>query len=179
MAAFIGLDADAVQAVVEKASDAGIVVVANYNSPTQCAVSGEIAGVERAIGLAKEAGAKRALRLQVSGAFHSPLMEKTAHALTDYIGKFERGRLRVSWIANVTGTRVENDKKLIELLSRQLSSPVQWVKSMQVLVEMHRGPIVEVGPGKVLTGLMKRIVPDAAVSPSSDVEALETLSLGS
>jgi len=179
MAAFIGLDANAVQAVVDEASDVGIVVVANYNSPTQYAVSGELAAVERAIEMAKEAGAKRALRLQVSGAFHSPLMGKTAQALTDYMGKFDRGRLRASWIANVTGTRVENDGELIELLSRQLSSPVQWVKSMQTLAELHDGPIVEAGPGKVLTGLMKRIVPNATVSPSSDVEALETLSLGS
>jgi [acyl-carrier-protein] S-malonyltransferase len=112
MAAIIGLEAEAVEAVAEEASAAGIVVVANYNSPSQFAVSGEVAAVERAIEVAKKAGAKRALRLQVSGAFHSPLMQTTAKVLTRYMEKFERGPLRVPWIANVTGAPVESEGEI-------------------------------------------------------------------
>lgn len=174
MAAIIGLDADAVRGVVEEAAQTGIVVVANYNSPEQSAVSGEVAAVERAIEIAKETGAKRAMRLQVSGAFHSPLMEKTARELTDYIGRFERGKLRVPWIANVTGDVVTRDDQVVALLSRQLSSPVLWVKSMETLVGGHDGPVLEVGPGKVLTGLMKRISAATTVQPLTDIAGLES-----
>ncbi len=137
-------------------------------------MSGEVAAVERAIEVAKEAGAKRALKLQVSGAFHSPLMQKTVRVLTGYVSQFDRGPLRLPWIANVTGAAVESDAQIVELLSRQLSSPVQWITSMQALARIHDTTIVEVGPGKVLTGLMRRIVPGASVMPLSDVESLES-----
>jgi [acyl-carrier-protein] S-malonyltransferase len=174
MAAIIGLDAAAVQAAIDDAAGDGIVVIANYNSPTQFAVSGEVAAVNRAIDAAKEHGAKRAMQLQVSGAFHSPLMERTAQALTDYMGKFERATLRASWVANVTGEVVTRDDQVLDLLSRQLSSPVQWVKSMQTLTSAYNGVIVEAGPGKVLTGLMKRINADATVQPLTSVDGFES-----
>jgi len=174
MAAMIGMDEKDVQNCVEDAATAGVVVIANYNSPGQLAISGEIAAVERAVEIAKERGAKRAMRLQVSGAFHSPLMETTSKALTAYIGKFNSpGRLNTVWIANVTGQAVEDAGEVVGLLSRQLSSPVLWAKSMQTLAEIYQGPIFEVGPGKVLTGLMKRIVREAPVQPLTEVASLE------
>jgi [acyl-carrier-protein] S-malonyltransferase len=172
MAAIIGLSEEDVRACVADAAKEGIVVVANFNSPEQFAVSGEVSAVEKVIELAKGLGAKRALRLQVSGAFHSPLMGKTSDALVSYIKKFAHGRLETAWVANVTGEPVENENEVVGLLSRQLSSPVQWVKSMRVLAERYRGPVFEVGPGKVLTGLMKRIVPDVAVQPLTEVAAM-------
>ncbi|MEE9269612.1 MAG: ACP S-malonyltransferase [Candidatus Krumholzibacteria bacterium] len=175
MAAVIGLDESAVQKVVNEAAEAGIVVIANHNSPVQFAISGEVAAVDKAIELAREHGAKRALRLQVSGAFHSPLMEKTSGALTTYLERFNRGRLDAPWIANVTGEVVTEEDRVVDLLSRQLSSRVLWVKSMRTLAENFKGPIVEAGPGKVLTGLMKRIVSGASVYPLSSVEGLEAL----
>lgn len=173
MAAVIGMERDAVQAVVEEAANAGVVVVANFNSPAQFAVSGEIAAVDKAIELAKAQGAKRAMKLQVSGAFHSPLMAKTAEELTTYLRKFETGQLRVKWIANVTAQAVSDKTQVPDLLSRQLSSPVQWIASMETLSSVFDGPRFEVGPGKVLTGLMKRIVAGAVVSPLTDVESLQ------
>jgi [acyl-carrier-protein] S-malonyltransferase len=173
MAAIIGMDESEVEECVKEASETGVVVIANLNSPAQYAISGEVDAVDRAVSIAKERGAKRAMRLQVSGAFHSPLMGRTSEALTAYIKKFDRGRLGVSWIANVTGTAVTNDEQVPELLSRQLSSPVQWVKSMQTLAGLYRGPAFEVGPGKVLTGLMKRISPDLPITPLSDVGSLQ------
>ncbi|MFQ5510561.1 MAG: ACP S-malonyltransferase [Candidatus Krumholzibacteriia bacterium] len=173
MAAVIGLDEEAVRDVVEEASQAGVVVIANHNSPAQFAVSGEVPAVEKAIEVAKARGAKRALPLQVSGAFHSPLMEKTSGALTAYLEKFETGRLRVPWVANVTGESVSEGERVNELLSRQLSSPVLWVKSMRTLAETFQGPMFEVGPGRVLAGLMKRIVGGTGVHPLTDVAGLE------
>ena len=172
MAAIIGLSEEDVRACVADASKEGIVVVANFNSPEQFAVSGEVKAVEKAIELAKGLGAKRALRLQVSGAFHSPLMEKTSDALVSYIRKFGHGHLDTAWVANVTGAAVENENEVVGLLSRQLSSPVQWVKSMRTLVERYRGPVFEVGPGKILTGLMKRTVPDVPVHPLTEIASL-------
>ena len=173
MAAIIGLSEEDVAACVAEASKEGVVVVANYNTPEQFAVSGEIAAVEKAVDAAKGMGAKRALKLQVSGAFHSPLVAKASEALTAYIGRFERGRLGVSWVANVTGKAVEDEGEVVGLLARQLSSPVQWVKSMQTVAALHGGPVFEVGPGKVLTGLMKRIVPELPVLPLTEVSSLE------
>jgi [acyl-carrier-protein] S-malonyltransferase len=175
MAAIIGMNESEVEACVEEASDTGVVVIANLNSPAQFAISGEVEAVEKAVVIAKERGAKRAMRLQVSGAFHSPLMGDTSDALTAYIKKFDRGRLGVSWIANVTGTAVTDDERVPELLSRQLSSPVQWVKSMRTLAGMYKGSAFEVGPGKVLTGLMKRISPELQVVPLSDVGSLQVV----
>lgn len=173
MAAIIGLDEEQVRRSVEEASKEGIVVVANYNSLEQFAVSGEVGAVEKTIEIAKKAGAKRALKLQVSGAFHSPLVAKASEALTSYIKTFERRRLGVAWIANVTGAAVDDESEVVGLLSRQLSSPVQWVKSMRSLAARYEGPVFEVGPGKVLTGLAKRIVPELPVRPLTEISGLE------
>jgi [acyl-carrier-protein] S-malonyltransferase len=179
MAAIIGMKEEDVWECVKDASETGVVTVANLNSPEQFAISGEIPAVEKAVAIAKERGAKRALRLQVSGAFHSPLMGKTSEALTEYIKKFDHGRLGVKWIANVTGTAIDDEGEVVDLLSRQLTSPVQWVKSMRTLASLFEGPILEVGPGKVLTGLMKRIVPAAPVQPLSEIGGFqEALGIG-
>jgi [acyl-carrier-protein] S-malonyltransferase len=175
MAAIIGLGEDKLRGAVAEAGQDGIVVIANYNSPSQFAISGEVAAVEKAMVLAKDMGAKRAIALQVSGAFHSPLMEQTIAPLRDYIGKFQHGSLQVPWIANVTGQIVEDEGQALELLSRQLSSPVRWVESMQVLAGRSDEPILEVGPGKVLAGLMKRIHREADVVNLTSMDGLESL----
>jgi len=173
MAAIIGLSEENVLACVREAGAEGIVVVANYNSPEQYAVSGDVKAVEKTIELAKTAGAKRAMRLQVSGAFHSPLVARASEALTAYIKKFDHGRLEISWIANVTGEQVVDPEQVVGLLSRQLSSPVRWVSSMRNLAASYTGPVFETGPGKVLTGLMKRIAPELPVIPMSELAAGE------
>ncbi len=173
MAAVIGLDESKLSEAVEEASAEGIVVCANYNSPSQYAISGEVGAVERAMELAKERGAKRVIKLQVSGAFHSPLMKPTIAPLKKYIEKFEHGRLNVPWIANVTGSVVENRDNVLDLLARQLSSPVRWVESMRALAGRDETSILEVGPGKVLAGLMKRIDESAHVFCLTDVDNLE------
>jgi len=174
MAAIIGLD----QALVEESManiEDGVAVVANYNSPTQHAISGEIDAVKRACEVLREAGAKRALPLPVSGAFHSPLMEPAVPEFRKYMTKFHYGRLGVGWVANVTGGRVEDGDEVIDLLARQLSSPVRWTDSMRAFAAAGPGKILEVGPGKVLTGLMKRIVDGAEVAPLTDADAIESV----
>jgi len=176
MAAIMGLEAEKVEVAVEEASSTGIVVVANYNSPVQVAISGEVDAVKKAMEIAKEMGAKRAVQLQVSGAFHSPLMETTSHRLLDYIKTFDTDRIRVPWITNVTGEEVSHDEEVNDLLDRQLSSPVRWVTGMHTLGKATSGPVFEVGPGKVLTGLMKRIESGVAVQPLTDLESFEKVS---
>ena len=175
MAAIIGSEEKEVAEFVEAAAGEGVVVIANYNCPGQYAISGEVAAVDKALEIAQANGAKRAMRLQVSGAFHSPLMERTAGAFADYIAKFETGKLRVPWIANVTGNEITDQTEVIPLLSRQLSSPVLWSKSMQTLMANHNGPVLEVGPGRVLSGLLKRIERRAEVVPLTEASALETV----
>jgi [acyl-carrier-protein] S-malonyltransferase len=175
MAAIIGLADKGLQEAVREASGEGVVVIANLNSPSQFAISGEINGVERAMELAKERGAKRVMKLQVSGAFHSPLMEPTVVPFRKYMEKFHHGALNLPWIANVTGALVEDKDQVMDLLSRQLSSPVRWVESMQALAGRADGRALEVGPGKVLAGLMKRIDSSVEVQSLSATDQLETV----
>jgi len=175
MASIIGMNEGDVEACVESVSDAGVVVVANYNSHAQCVISGEIAAVERAVEACKEAGAKRAIPLNVSGAFHSPLMEPTVDEFLAYLESFDHGKLRVPWVANVTGQVVEDPDRVVDLLARQLSSPVQGIHCMETRAGRTEPPILEVGPGKVLSGLARRIVDNIEVTAVGDVEALEAL----
>lgn len=170
MAAIIGLDEAVVEACVREAG--GTVVVANYNSPSQFAISGDVTAVERACEVCKSRGAKRALKLPVSGAFHSPLMEPTVAEFREFLSTFSTGAVRVPWVANVTGDAVDDASRVVELLSQQLSSPVRWTQGMRVFAA--RGPTAcfEVGPGAVLGGLMKRIVDGVDVTTLSGVDAL-------
>jgi [acyl-carrier-protein] S-malonyltransferase len=173
MAAIIGLEEAVLEECIEEASSDGLVVIANYNSPNQMAISGEVAAVESAVASAKERGAKRALKLNVSGAFHSPLMEESSRELIAYIEKFPRGKLRIPWIANVTGRIVDDEEKVIDLLRRQLTSPVLWVDCMKSLAATGTRRVLEVGPGRVLKGLMARIDRAVEVHPLSEADALE------
>lgn len=174
MAAIIGLEQDVVERCVDEVDD-GVVVVANYNSPIQYAISGEVDAVAGACAVCLDAGARRALPLPVSGAFHSPLMEPTVPAFRSYMEKFRTGRLGVAWVANVTGSVVEDDSKVVDLLARALSSPVRWTDAMSSFAASGGGVSYEVGPGRVLSGLMKRIVSEAEVTPLSDMEAARSV----
>ena len=156
MAATMGLTPEQVQKVCDEAAPAGIVVPANYNSEGQIVVSGEIAAVERAAELAKTAGAKRAIRLEVGGAFHSPLMAPARDALEDYLRNIKINRPSRPVIANVTAEPVTEPEQIRALLVRQVTSPVRWAQTMAYLAHAGVTRIYEIGPGKVLTGLAKR-----------------------
>jgi [acyl-carrier-protein] S-malonyltransferase len=170
MAAIIGLDEADVEACLRDAG--GTVVVANYNSPSQLAISGDVDAVKKACELCKARGAKRALLLPVSGAFHSPLMEPAVEEFRAFLSGFETGVLKIEWVANVTGDVVRDSSAVVDLLSRQLSSPVLWTRSMQCFAERQPAVVYEAGPGNVLAGLMKRIIDGVDVIALSACDTL-------
>jgi [acyl-carrier-protein] S-malonyltransferase len=165
MAAVLGLEADRVAEVCREASDAGAVVVpANLNAPDQTVISGDPAAVARAGERLKAAGAKRVLPLKVSGAFHSPLMAPVAERFREALERVELARPAFPVVANASAEPVQDPATARRLLAAQLTSPVRWVESVRALgaVAGEGATFVEVGPGSVLTGLARRILPRAA-----------------
>ena len=163
MAAVIGDISRPIEDVCAEATrEAGLVVPANYNSPGQLVLSGEISGVERAMALCKDAGAKRAVRLNVSGAFHSPLMETASRGLAQVLDSVTFTDPRFTVYANVDGSPVRDAERAKELLLRQLSSPVRWIDEVQAITASYPDALyIEMGPGSVLVGLVKKIAPAA------------------
>ena len=174
MAAIMGMSTEDVQAVCGEASaDGEVVVIANINSPEQIVVSGHIEAVERAMELAAERNAKKIVPLNVSGAFHSPLVAPAEEELVAYINEFPFDDATVRVICNADARIIHKRKDIIDALSRQLTSPVRWHESMAVLLQSWDGPVMEIGPGKVLAGLMRRIDRSRAVQSVGTVEELE------
>lgn len=161
MAALLGTMSESVNSLCEQASkEKGIVVPANYNSPEQIVVSGEVDAVERVMALAREAGAKRAIRLPVAGAFHSPLMATAADGLRTALDDSKISDPEFPVYSNVTANPVTSSTEAGDLLVRQLTSPVRWVDLIRNLASAFPEALyVEMGPGSVLTGLIPRIVP--------------------
>ncbi len=146
------------------ASSGGVVVPANYNSPGQLVISGNVECVERAMVLAKEHGAKRAIRLNVSGAFHSPLLAGAATAFASAMDHVHLADPRFKVYANVNAQPVTDAALARRLLVEQLTAPVQWAREMEGLAFLHPDALyVEIGPGSVLKGLMKKIAPSVTV----------------
>jgi [acyl-carrier-protein] S-malonyltransferase len=163
MAAILGKLKQTVEALCQQASrDAGVVVPANYNTEEQIVVSGEVSGVERVMQLAKEAGAKRAVRLPVSGAFHSPLMEPAREGLREALASTTFAEPAFPVYSNVTEMESKGAADARELLATQLTSPVRWAGEItNIAARFPEALFVELGPGAVLTGLLSRIVPGA------------------
>ena len=157
MAAILGLKLEEVEELCKEASGEEIVVVANINCPGQIVISGHVEAVERAMKLAEEKGARRVVKLNVSGAFHSPLVAPAQEELVSYIKQFRINDSKIDVICNADAKPVRKKEEIVDALSRQLTSPVRWEESMRLLIEMWNGPVYEIGPGKVLAGLMKRI----------------------
>ena len=158
MAAILGLDDAAAERVCTEAStDQSVCVAANYNSPGQIVISGDTDAVQRAIELAKTAGARRALPLNVSGAFHSPLMAIATLGLAAQLDTVALEAPRFPVVSNVTTEPVADPATARATLVEQLTSPVRWTASMQTIVQAGVREFVELGPGNVLCGLLKRI----------------------
>ncbi len=157
MAAVIGLEADILKGICEEASAKGIVTCANFNSPGQIVISGSLEGVDAAMDLAKTKGAKLAKKLVVSGAFHSPLMESAKQKLDAKLESTQFQEASIPVFANVTAVSVSESEAIKSLLSSQLTSPVRWEESIKNMILDGFDKFVEVGPGKVLQGLVKRI----------------------
>lgn len=156
MAAIMGLDEAAVTEVCQKASAKGVVIPANFNSKVQIAISGALDAVNEAVELAKEAKAKRAMVLEVGGAFHSPLMESAKVGLDEYLGTMTINDPKIPVVANVTAKEVLSGDEIRKLLVEQVTSPVRWAQTMNYLVDQGVQTVIEIGPGKVLSGLSKR-----------------------
>jgi [acyl-carrier-protein] S-malonyltransferase len=156
--------------------DAGLVVPANYNSPGQTVISGEVAGVERAMVLAKERGARLAKRLPVSGAFHSPLMEPAVAGFGQALQHATFATPHVPVYANVTAEPVRDIATARRLLLEQLTASVQWTRVIERLAaDFPSALFVEMGPGAVLTGLVKRIAPAVQTATCGTVAEVEQL----
>ncbi len=173
MAAILGLD-DAALEEVCAAVDRGVCVPANFNSPGQVVVSGDVAGVEQGMALATEAGAKRVLPLNVSGAFHSPLMEPAVGGLRERLAGVSFRDPDFPVVSNVTARPVDSGEVARELLVEQLTSPVRWAASVGTMVEAGVDRFVELGPGSILCGLNKRNakgLPCTSLGEPADIEA--------
>ncbi|HEX2897311.1 MAG TPA: ACP S-malonyltransferase [candidate division Zixibacteria bacterium] len=156
MAAIIGLDENQVAKICKDASKTGIVVPANFNSKNQIVISGEIEAVKSACELAKSAGAKRALLLEVGGAFHSPLMQSAREGLKNYLENIKFNEPKSPVIANVTAAPVKSSVEIKKLLVEQITAPVKWSHTMEFLSKNSVTTVIEIGPGKVLSGMAKR-----------------------
>lgn len=177
MAAILGTTSTPIEEICKRATrEAGQVVPANFNTDEQIVISGEISGVERAMEIAKEAGAKRAVKLPVSGAFHSPLMEPAVVGLTDAIATSAFTDPIYPVYSNVTTEPSTTAVDAKDLLLRQLTSPVRWSTEVRnIALRFPDALFVEMGPGNVLTGLMGRLVKGArtfACGTAADVDKL-------
>jgi [acyl-carrier-protein] S-malonyltransferase len=175
MAAVLGLEDADVERVCREASGAdGECVPANYNSPGQIVISGDVAAIDRATVLAKDAGAKRALKLNVSGAFHSPLMKTAEDGLRAQLDSVELSAPAFPVVSNVTAQPVTDGAEARRLLVAQLTSPVRWTQSVQAMAAHGITRLIEVGPGCVLSGLVKRIdrgIETRTAGTAADLEA--------
>ncbi|MBM7701831.1 ACP S-malonyltransferase [Metabacillus iocasae] len=174
MAAVLGMTAEELKKVTDEISAQGDEVqLANINCPGQIVISGTVTGVEKASALAKEKGAKRAIPLVVSGPFHSMLMKPAAKQLDDTLSTMTFRDADVPIVANVTAQPVTNKDEIKEKLVEQLYSPVRWQESVELLVEQGVDTFIEIGPGKVLSGLVKKVNRRATVHSVYDVASLE------
>jgi [acyl-carrier-protein] S-malonyltransferase len=176
MAALLGIDlADAQRVAAEAAAGGRICAVANDNAPGQIVVSGHRAAVEHAVGLAAERGARRSIMLPVSAPFHCPLLAPAAEVMTEALDEVSIQRPLVPLIANVTATATEEPEEIKRLLVEQVTARVRWRETVEYLASNEIEEIVEIGAGRVLSGLVKRINRDMAVlsvGTPAEVEAL-------
>lgn len=179
MAAVLGLEDEVLDQVCLDASTADeSCVPANYNSPGQLVISGDVAAVERAMSLALAAGARRALRLNVSGAFHSPLMQVAQAGLQAQLESLAMAGPAFPVVSNVTGEAVTDPQTARLLLVRQLTSPVRWTACVRTMLGAGIVRFLELGPGTVLSGLLRRIERAAAAAAIGAPADVDTLNAG-
>ncbi len=173
MAAIIGLSTEDVEDCCERATVAGIVEPANYNCPGQISIAGEVKAVEKAMELCLEKGAKRAIQLAVSAPFHCNMLRPAGELLAVELQNVNFSEFKTPLVANVSGKVVKSSADIKETLIRQVSSPVLWEASVRYMLEQGVDTFVEIGPGKVLSGFVKKISKDARTLNIDDLESLQ------
>jgi len=175
MAVILNLDEDKVAQACKEASSLGVVEPANVNCPGQIVISGEKAAVAAACERAKALGAKRAMELPVSGPFHSSLMKQAAEGLKVALDKVSFSMPKTTYYSDIDAAVMKDVNQIKESLVRQLMSPVQWIKVIEKMGLDGFNYFIEVGPGKVLNGLIRKISKDAQISNAGDVETIKIL----
>lgn len=174
MAAVIGLNKDTIDEICKKISENGSLVrPANYNSPEQTVIAGEKEAVERAVKDLQEKGAKKVVMLPVSAPFHTALMKPAEERLSVELDKVNFDNLKFPVITNVDAKEIKGGDEARSALKRQVSSPVRWVESMNLMANNGIDTVIELGPGRVLAGLMKRINKDIRCLNVEDIKSLE------
>lgn len=175
MAAVLGLDRDLLETICRDAAQGQVVSPANFNSAGQVVIAGNTQAVERAVDLAREQGAKRAMLLPVSAPFHCALMEPAGERLAEELDQVPIGAMVLPVVSNVEATPNQDADRVRSLLVRQVSAPVRWEESIRAMLDLEVDHFIEIGPGKVLAGLMKRAAKGAViqnVQVSDDVRSL-------
>lgn len=175
MLAIIGLEKDEISKMFEKIKYIGIVEIANYNSPTQIVVSGEIKALEKLSIMAKEKGARMVIPLKVSAPFHSSLMATAKENLARYLEKVKIDNPKIPILCNVSADYMHNKEEIRSALIEQMNHPVLWVDSITKMYSEGINYFIEVGPGKVLKGLIKQIIPESNVFTVFDSNSLQNV----
>ena len=171
--AVLGLDEKGVQEVCDEAAQGEILTPANYNCPGQIVISGHAGAVTRALALARERGAKRAIPLPVSAPVHSPLMASAGERLKEVLDSIAIRDLDVPVVANVNAQPNQSRERIVDLLIQQMCAPVRWEESVRTMMSREVKMFLEVGPGKVLLGMMKRMNGGMRLSNVEDTESLK------
>ncbi len=173
MAAILGLPEENIDKLCNEAGKVGLVEPANYNCPGQLVIAGKTEGIKEAIRIAKEFGAKRAIELAVSGPFHSSLLEPASHKLLDAMKEVTFFDPKVRVVANVSAEEVQGKEEIKEALFTQVNNSVKWEQSVRYMINEGVDTFVEIGSGKVLSGLVKKISKDVRTYNIEDLESLE------
>ncbi len=173
MYAIIGMEREQVEDICEEYSQYGFVTPANYNAPGQIVIAGETEATAKAAAAAKESGAKIVSKLNVSGPFHTALLKPASEKLAQELKQLHLNDMTIPVITNVTGKEVENNEDIVPLLIKQVMSPVKWEETILTLSEKGVDTFVEVGPGKTLSGFVKRTVKGATILNVENQKTLE------
>lgn len=172
MAAVLGLSADVLREICDECKDLGVISIANYNCPGQIVIAGEIKPLNKAVELCNEKGAKKVIKLPVSGAFHTDLLVNASNRLREELNDISFNDFKVTFIPNITGEVLENTESLKDILKNQVRSSVQWEKSITTMISEGIDTFIEVGPGKALSGFVKKIDRSLKVYNVEDLASL-------
>ncbi len=174
MVAVLNTPVEVIEEACQKASELGVVTPANYNTPAQIVIGGEVAAVDRAVELVQEAGAKRLIPLKVSGPFHTALLEPASQKLAETLAQVSFADFTCPLVGN-TEAAVMQKEDIVQLLTRQVKEPVRFYESIAVMQEAGVTNFIEIGPGKVLSGFVKKIDKTAKLANVEDQASLEAL----